>query len=68
MEAVRLTEPVVEEVKVDKQLLADANQLMADARIKIMKAVASLDTRVMLCRSPSVPTGNILFREVATGW
>ena len=39
---VRLVEPVVEEVKVNEQLLADANKLMADARIKGMKAVASL--------------------------
>jgi WD40 repeat protein len=29
-------------VKVNKQMLADANKLMADARIKGMKAVASL--------------------------
>jgi WD40 repeat protein len=35
-------EPVVEEVKVNKQLLVDANKLMTDARIKGMKAVASL--------------------------
>ncbi len=42
MEAVRLVEPVVEEVKVNKQLLPDANKLMADARIKGIKAVASL--------------------------
>jgi WD40 repeat protein len=41
-EAVRLVEPVVEEVKVNKQLLADANKLMAYAHIKGMKAVASL--------------------------
>jgi WD40 repeat protein len=33
---------VVEEVKVNKQPLADANKLMADARFKGMKAVASL--------------------------
>ena len=42
VEAVRLVEPVVEEAKVNKQLLADANKLMTDARIKGMKAVASL--------------------------
>ena len=42
VEAVRLAEPVVEEVKVNKQMLADANKLMADARIKGMKAVSSL--------------------------
>jgi hypothetical protein len=42
VEAVRLAEPVVEDVKVNKQMLADANKLMADARIKGMKAVASL--------------------------
>jgi hypothetical protein len=41
VEAVQLVEPVVEEVKLNKQLL-DANKLMADARIKGMKAVASL--------------------------
>ncbi len=32
----------MEEVKVNKQLLADANKLMTDARIEGMKAVASL--------------------------
>jgi hypothetical protein len=32
VDAVRLVEPVVEEVKVNKQMLADANKLMADAR------------------------------------
>ncbi len=42
VEAVGLVEPVVEEVKVNKQLLVYANKLMADARIKGMKAVASL--------------------------
>ncbi len=42
MEAVRLAEPVVEDVKVKKQMLADANKLMTDARIKGMRAVASL--------------------------
>ena len=42
MEAVRLVEPVVEEAKVNQQMLADAYKLMADARIKAMKAVASL--------------------------
>ena len=42
VEAVRLVEPIVEDVKVHKQILADANKLMADARIKGMKAVASL--------------------------
>ena len=42
VEAMRLVEPVVEEAKVNKQLLADANKLMTDARIKGMKAVASL--------------------------
>ena len=34
VEAMRLVEPVVEEVKVNKQLLADANKLMADVRFK----------------------------------
>ena len=42
VEVVRLVEPVVEQVKVNKQLLADANKLMTDARIKGMKAIASL--------------------------
>jgi hypothetical protein len=42
VEAVRLAEPVVEDVKVKKQMLADANKLMTDARIKGMRAVASL--------------------------
>ena len=42
VEAMRLVEPVVEEAKVNKQLLADANKLMTDARIKGVKAVASL--------------------------
>ena len=42
VEAMRLVEPVLEEVKVNKQVLADANKLMTDARIKGMKAVASL--------------------------
>jgi predicted NACHT family NTPase len=42
VEAVRLAEPVVEEAKVNKQMLADASKLMADARFKVMKAVASL--------------------------
>jgi WD40 repeat protein len=32
----------VEEAKVNKQMLADANKLMTDAHIKGMKAVASL--------------------------
>ncbi len=110
-EAVRPAEPVVEEVRVNKQMLADANKLMADARFKGMKAVASLaghmndvrsvalsldgqhivsgswdnsvkvwsvsggkevaslaDTRMMFARSPSVPTGNVLFLEVLTHW
>ena len=35
VEAVRLVEPVVEEVKVSEQLLADANKLMADAVSKV---------------------------------
>jgi hypothetical protein len=34
VEAVRLAAPVVEEVKVNKQMLTDANKLMVDARIK----------------------------------
>ena len=42
VEAVRLVEPVVEQVKVNKQMLADAKKLMTDARIKGMKVVASL--------------------------
>ena len=42
VEAVRLVEPVVEEAKVNKQMLADANKLMTDARFKSLKAVASL--------------------------
>jgi WD40 repeat protein len=45
VEAVRLVELVVEEAKFNKQLLADANKLMADARIKGMKAAASLPRR-----------------------
>jgi hypothetical protein len=49
VEAVRLVEPVVEEVKVNKQLLADANNLMTDARIKGMKAVVSLATHESCC-------------------
>ncbi len=40
VEAVRLVEPVVEELKV--KLMANANKMMADARIKGMKAMASL--------------------------
>jgi WD40 repeat protein len=51
VEAVRLVEPVVEEVKVNKQLLADANKLMTDARIKGMKAVASLAGHANYVRS-----------------
>jgi hypothetical protein len=42
VEAVRLAELVVEDVKVNKQMLADANKLMADAHFKGMKPVASL--------------------------
>ena len=42
VEAVRFVEAVAEEAKVNKQMLADADKLMADARIKGMKAVASL--------------------------
>jgi hypothetical protein len=42
VEAVRLVEPIVEEAKVNKQMLADADKLMTDARFKGMKAVASL--------------------------
>jgi hypothetical protein len=42
VEAVRIVEPVVEEAKVNKQMLADANKLMTDARFKGMKVVASL--------------------------
>jgi hypothetical protein len=41
-------------------MLADANKLMADARFKGMKAVASLaghSTRITFFRSPSVPMG-----------
>ncbi len=39
----RLAEPVAEEVKVNKQMLADANKLTGDARItEGMKVVASL--------------------------
>jgi heme exporter protein D len=60
VEAVRLAEPFVEEVKVKKQLLADANKLMADARIQGMKAVASLagHTKCVLSVTLS-PMGNI---------
>ena len=42
VEAVRLAEPVVEDVNVNKQMLADASKLMADDRFKGMRAVASL--------------------------
>ncbi len=42
MEAVRLVEPVAEEAQVNKQMLADAKKLMADAGFKGMKVVASL--------------------------
>jgi hypothetical protein len=42
VEAVRLAKPAVEDLKVNRQMLADAYKLMADARIKGMKAVASL--------------------------
>ncbi len=42
VEAVRLVEPVVEEAKVNKQMLAVANKFMADARFKGMKVVTSL--------------------------
>jgi WD40 repeat protein len=43
VEAVRLVEPVVEEAKVSKQMLADTNELMTDhASFKGMKVVASL--------------------------
>jgi hypothetical protein len=65
VEPVRLVEPVVEEAKVNKQMLADANKLMADARIK---AVASLAGHGACASSPSVLMGNILFREVGTTW
>jgi hypothetical protein len=69
VEAVRLAEPVVEEAKVNKQMLTDANKLMTDARFKGMKVVASLvGQRVLLVRSPSVLMGNILFPEVTTTW
>ncbi len=65
----RIVEPVVEEAKVNKQMLADAYKLMADARIKGMKAVASLAGHTSLFfRSPSVQMGNILFLEVETSW
>ena len=67
VEAVRLAEPVVEDVKVNKQMLADAYKLMADARFKGMKAVASLAGHANY-RSLSVLMGNILFLEVATTW
>ena len=49
-------------------MLADAYKLMADARIKGMKAVASLAGHASPVRSPSVLTGNILFQEVMTCW
>ena len=51
VEAVRLFEPVVKEAKVNKQMLADANKLMTDARIKGMKAVASLVGHTHVVRS-----------------
>ena len=58
VEAVRLAEPVVEDVKVNKQMLADANKLMADARFKGMKAVASLaGHRGRICSVAFSPDG-----------
>ncbi len=75
MEAARLLwKKFLLESQSGKQLLADANKLMADARIKGMKAVASrgtpgwLDTRMQLIRSSSVPMDNISFLEVDTNW
>ncbi len=62
--AVRLVEPVAEDAKVNKQILADANKLMADARFKCMKVVASLAGHTDCV--PSVQMGNILFLEVWT--
>jgi WD40 repeat protein len=57
VEAMRLVEPVVEEAKVNKQMLADANKLMADARIKGMKAVASLAGHTHWVRSVAFSPG-----------
>ncbi len=51
VEAMRLVEPVAEDVKVNKQMLADANKLMADARFKVMKVVASMAGHTKWVRS-----------------
>jgi hypothetical protein len=64
----RLAEPVVEEAKVNEQLLADANKLMTDARFKGRLLRRWLDTRIMLGRSPSVQMGKLSFLEVWTTW
>jgi hypothetical protein len=57
--SLRLLEPVVEEVKVTKQMLADA-EVMAAARFKSMTR-RWLDIRIGLLRLPSVPTGNLFY-------
>jgi hypothetical protein len=68
VEAVRLVEPV-EEAKVNKQTLADANKLMTDARFKGMKVAASLaDHAFAVCSVAFSLMGNILFLEVRTNW
>jgi WD40 repeat protein len=66
VEAVRLAEPVVEDVKVNKQMLADANKLMRDASFKGMKVVASLAGFVGIVLSVAVsPDGHhIVFGSV----
>ncbi len=58
-------------MKVNKQMLADANKLIADARIKGMKAVASLAGHTNWISSVAfspADAGNILFLEVLTSW
>jgi hypothetical protein len=65
----RLAEPVVEDVKVNKQMLADANKLMADARYKGMKAVASMAGHTDWVFSVAFsPVGQHIVSEVLTSW
>ena len=69
VEAVRLAEPVVEEVPVNKQMLADANKLMADARFKSMKAVASLAGHANSVDSVAFsPDGQHIVSGSGTSW